>query len=111
MAKWASKLLPPNASATKEQLVVGDQETEKNVVSYLQTCMKWGGLLSYLEANLKGQAQDLQAIQHFQRTKPKCTPPPAHKCQRAGDQQQQQQQQTAAAKVNSASALTGASNS
>lgn len=52
-----------------------DRETDEFVVTYLKTRVKWGRILSYLEAELEGRAQELQAIQHYHRTMPKCSRP------------------------------------
>jgi hypothetical protein len=52
-----------------------DRETDEYVVNYLRTRLKWGKLLTYVQPKLEGQAQELQAIQHYNCTSARCSRP------------------------------------
>ena len=71
----ASQKADKAASAPPAEQAAIKREMDEFVVNYLRNRVKWGRLLSYLEAELEGRAQELQAIQHYHRTMPKCSRP------------------------------------
>jgi len=52
-----------------------DKETDDYVVNYLKQRVKWGKLVAYMEAELEGRSQELESIQQYTRTMPKCSRP------------------------------------
>ena len=71
----ASQKADKAANAPPAEQATIQREMDEYVVNYLRNRVKWGRLLSYLEAELEGRAQELQSIQHYHRTMPKCSRP------------------------------------
>ena len=66
------------AAATTDSAVVVppvDRETDEYICNYLKVRLNWGRLLTYLEAELEGKAQEIQSLQHYYRSMPKCSRP------------------------------------
>lgn len=71
-ADKAVSSLPPE----KKDSVSLDRETDEYVVSILRTRVKLARLLgTTLQAEIVGQAQELQALQHYNRSMPRCGRP------------------------------------
>ena len=78
-ADKAATAIPPAAEdaaadATTTTIPL-DRETDDYVVNYLKIRINWGRLLTYLEAELEGKAQEMQSLQHYYRSMPKCSRP------------------------------------
>lgn len=71
--KLASTLDASSSSTTNN--IPMDRETDDYIVNYLKIRINCGKMLTYLEAELEGKAQEMQSLQHYQRTMPKCSRP------------------------------------
>ena len=71
--KAASALPPPGNE--QQQPPPLDRETDEFILNYLRTRVRWGRVLTYVEAELEGRAQELQAIQHYSSTAARCSRP------------------------------------
>lgn len=68
-ASSSGSVVGENSSA----VVPLDRETDEYICNYLKIRVNWGRLLTYLEAELEGKAQEIQSLQHYYRSMPKCS--------------------------------------
>ena len=81
----ASQKADKVAAATPPDAVPVDRETDEYIVNFLKIRINSGKILTWLEAELEGKAQEMQALQHYHRTMPKCSSTRPHKRARLQD--------------------------